>query len=110
MLILNIGNLIIFIIKIQIYEISFNLQSSSCIRQDVLNQPADSISEPYKERFGQRVLIECQALNFRLQINSEENNDSINQVNCLVFIIYNISNYYIFVYIETLDFFLKNTF
>ncbi|XP_026816048.1 dedicator of cytokinesis protein 9 isoform X1 [Rhopalosiphum maidis] len=57
----------------------FLQQPSSYIRQDVLNQPADSISEPYKEKFGQRVLIECQALSFRLQINNEEN-DGSNQV------------------------------
>jgi hypothetical protein len=56
------------------------LKPSNYIRQNVLNQPADSISEPYKERFGQRILIECQAINFRLHINNEENNDAINQV------------------------------
>jgi len=93
--------------KIKINEITFNLQPSSCIRQDVLNQPADSISEPYKEKFGQRVLIECQALNFRLQINNDENNDSLNQVSCLSFIIYIILNYYILVYFKILDFILK---
>lgn len=76
----QISNFIIFITKLKINKITLILQPSSYIRQDVLNQPADSVSEPYKERFGQRVLIECQALNFRLQINNEENNDSVNQV------------------------------
>lgn len=52
------------------------MQPSNYIRQNVLNQPADSISEPYKERFGQRILIECQALNFRLHLNNEENNEN----------------------------------
>lgn len=46
------------------------------MRQNVLNQPADSISEPYKERFGQRILIECQAIKFRLHIDD----DVVNQV------------------------------
>lgn len=56
------------------------LQSCNYIKQNILNQPADSISEPYKERFGQRILIECKMLNFRLHLNNEENNEIINQV------------------------------
>lgn len=40
----------------------------------------DSISEQYKERFGQRILIECQALHFQLNLNNEGNNELNNQV------------------------------
>ncbi|XP_050528941.1 dedicator of cytokinesis protein 9 isoform X2 [Daktulosphaira vitifoliae] len=52
----------------------FLLQPNNCIKQNILNQPSDSVSEPYKERFGQKILIECQLLKFRLC--NEENNDN----------------------------------
>lgn len=42
-----------------------------------MNQPADMIVEPYKERFGQRILIECQAIHFRLHLNNEQNNELV---------------------------------
>ncbi|VVC41311.1 Hypothetical protein CINCED_3A009340 [Cinara cedri] len=62
----------------QVY--SYLNQPCNYIRQNILNQPVDSISEQYKERFGQRILIECQALNFQLNLNNEGNSELNNQV------------------------------
>lgn len=67
--------IIIYLLKILI--IFYVSQSSNYIKQNVLNQPAESISEPYKERFGQRIVIECQAINFRLHLNNDLNNQVI---------------------------------
>ncbi|XP_050434883.1 dedicator of cytokinesis protein 9 isoform X2 [Adelges cooleyi] len=45
----------------------FMHQPNNYNKLNILNQPSDSVSEPYKERFGQRISIECQSLNFRLR-------------------------------------------